>query len=267
MNNSTEHQIKNGPELTKVAFISDIHGNIAALREVLKDIDQHQVEEIICLGDIVGYGAEPEACVDLVRERCSECIKGNHDDALITSPRYFNYVAAQAIHKIRKRMYPGLFANKTKRERWDYLATLPHAIERGSDLLVHGSPLDTLMDYILPFDDSYDMEDNIPECFEYFDRFLFVGHTHFPCLITDDLVCYSSNELELPYSLDMNKKAIINVGSVGQPRDGDPRTCYLLYNRGTIEWRRLEYDIGETVAQILALGLDESLAERLQYGR
>ena len=124
-----ETQVEHGVELTRVAFISDIHGNITALREVLKDIKEQKVDEIICLGDIVGYGAEPEACLDLVEEICSVCLKGNHDDALITSPRHFNYVAANAIYKIRKRMYPGFFANKTKRERWKYLVNLPLAVE------------------------------------------------------------------------------------------------------------------------------------------
>lgn len=263
----TKNQVTQGSELKKVAFISDIHGNIAALREVLRDIETQKVDEIICLGDVVGYGAEPEACLDRIQEVCSVCLKGNHDDALITTPRYFNYVAANAIHKIRKRMYPGLFANKSKRDRWTYLAELPLAVERGPDLLVHGSPLDPLMDYILPFEDEYEMEENIPECFEYFHRFLFVGHTHFPCIITEDLVCSPSTEFEAPHTLDKTLKTIINVGSVGQPRDGDPRSCYLIYDHGVIEWRRIEYDIEETMAQIRALGLDESLAERLKYGR
>jgi predicted phosphodiesterase len=255
-------------ELRRVAFISDIHGNIAALQEVLADIEKQHVDEIICLGDIVGYGAEPEACLDQIREKTSMCLKGNHDDALLTRPRHFNAVAADAIFKIRKRMYPGLFANKTKKERWLYLSKLPHAIERGSDLLVHGSPLDPLMDYLLPFEEEFEMEENILESFEYFSRFLFVGHTHFPCFITEDLKCYPAYEYDdSPVSLNKNQKTIINVGSVGQPRDGDPRACYLLYDHGTLLWRRLEYNIEETISQILALGLHPSLAERLKHGR
>ena len=251
------------------AIISDIHSNIEALTVVLQDIDSLGVKEIYCLGDVVGYGPNPLECVDLIMERCKVTLKGNHDEALVHGAYAFNLRAQKAIEWTRDQLKPGFFSGSAVRRRWEFLTNLPLRHELGDDLLIHGSPRDPTNEYILATEIGFGPTEKFEEIFQGFNRMLFVGHTHMPCVITDRYETKTSSELENKFVYpDMaDKKVIVNVGSVGQPRDRDPRASYVVVDDNTITWRRLEYDFEKTAAKIEGIALlDSALAARLKEG-
>ena len=137
--------------MKSAAFISDIHSNLEALKAVLADIDRKGYQEILCLGDIVGYGPDPRPCVDLVRKRCRFSLLGNHDEALIKGPWGFNQLARNAIEWTRKRMRPRFYRFGSQ-ARWNFLAELPIQAEWRNYLLVHGSPRDPVHEYVMKTD-------------------------------------------------------------------------------------------------------------------
>jgi diadenosine tetraphosphatase ApaH/serine/threonine PP2A family protein phosphatase len=250
------------------ALISDLHSNRPALEAVFADIDAQGVQTVHCLGDVIGYGPEPGACTDLVMERVEVTLKGNHDEALIHGAHCFGNHARAALEWTQKQLKPGLFSGPQKRKRWRFLKDLPlkHAI--GSDLLVHGSPRDPTMEYLLPPYVEND-PDKYRKVFETFERRLFDGHTHLPGVITDRLEWRSSAQLGGTWRFPdgCHAKAIVNVGSVGQPRDDDPRACYAIVDGDAVHWRRVEYDIQATVSQIGAIDeIHPSLGDRLSKG-
>ncbi|HLU47145.1 MAG TPA: metallophosphoesterase family protein, partial [Planctomycetota bacterium] len=163
--------------MPKVAFISDIHGNLEALTAVLRDIDRRKVDEIYCLGDIVGYGPDPVACVDAVRARASVVICGNHDEALIRGALGFNQVAREAIEWTRMLLRPRVFRPRSF-ARWRFLGTLPLIAQRHGWLLVHGSPRDPTSEYVLPRHVAWSPPGMFDEIFSAFESLCFVGHTH-----------------------------------------------------------------------------------------
>jgi diadenosine tetraphosphatase ApaH/serine/threonine PP2A family protein phosphatase len=250
------------------ALISDLHSNLSALKAVFADIDAQGVTTVHCLGDVIGYGPEPAECVDLVMERVEVTLKGNHDEALIHGAHCFGNHARSAIEWTQKQLKPGLLSGPKKRKRWKFLSTLPlkHAI--GPDLLVHGSPRDPTMEYLLPPYVENDPK-KYQEVFETFERRLFVGHTHLPGVITDGQEWRSSQQLGGTWRFPdgCQKKAIVNVGSVGQPRDDDPRACYAIVDGDAVHWRRVEYDIEATVGLIAGIDpIHPSLGDRLRKG-
>lgn len=256
------------------AVISDIHANFAALRAVILDIEELGLDRIICLGDIVGYGPDPAECVSLIRQRCHLCLKGNHDVAATHEPLGFNQAARQAALWTKRRLAPGWFSGPTRRANWQWLLTLPDRHSEDRRLFVHGSPRDPIMEYV----EAADLFENdlatgrpapstkIQHIFSYILDTCFVGHTHRPGVIDEAYAFHT------PSSLDQvwrgAGKALINVGSVGQPRDGDPRASYVVVDETEVRFRRVEYDIAETVEKIRRIGwLHEQLAERLTEGR
>jgi diadenosine tetraphosphatase ApaH/serine/threonine PP2A family protein phosphatase len=248
------------------AIISDLHSNLEALTAVLEDLDKRSVERIVCLGDVVGYGPEPIAVADLARERVSLCIRGNHDEALTSGAQFFGANAKKAIDWTRELLAPGFFASAATRERWKFLTTLPDRFASGPDLFIHGSPRDPTSEYVLAQEVSYE-PDKYREIFTAFDRLLFVGHSHFPCVITEDLEAKEASAIGNAY-VHTKGRAIVNVGSVGQPRDSDPRACYVIVDGERIEWRRVPYDVEATVKKVLAIPeLPQQLGERLRVGR
>ena len=249
-----------------LALISDVHSNLEALVAVLADADAQGARDIVCLGDVVGYGPEPAATADLVRTRVSACVRGNHEEALLDGGKGFNGAARKAIEWTRAQLEPGLFAGPAARRRWAWLSSLPLTLARGSDLLVHGSPRDPTSEYLLASELAFGSTQKYEEIFETFERFLFVGHTHLPCVITDDYEAHAASELGDRYE-HVSGKAIINTGSVGQPRDGDKRACYALVEGATVTWRRVPYDVEKTVAKMAAIeALEPRLSERLLVG-
>ncbi len=254
-------------ESNNIAFISDVHGNLEALTAVLEHIDASAgpAPTIYCLGDVVGYGPDPAECVDLVRERCSVTLLGNHDEALFKGALGFNGVARAAIDWTRKMLRPSLFRSQN-RERWRFLEKLPLTHELGDWLLVHGSPRDPTSEYILPRDAHWPGAAKFDELFALVPSLCFVGHTHIPGIFTREPSFTSARDIEGEFRF-ADEEWIINVGSVGQPRDGDPRACYLSYRDGAFQFHRVEYDIEATRAKIRELPLlDDRLGDRLLEG-
>ena len=248
------------------AICSDIHGNLEALQVVLADIEEHGVSEIICLGDVVGYGPNPCECVDVAR-RFSIAIQGNHEQALMVQMESstFNYRARSSLDWTRAQ-FSMLGERKSENaERWNFLGGLEESYATNGTLHVHGSPRGTVNEYIYPRD-IYRPE-KLEEIFSMVEWVAFVGHTHVPGIWTEDMIYLTPEEANNRYRLG-SKKAIINVGSVGQPRDCDTRASYVLRDDDTILFQRVEYPVEETAAKIRAIpDLDPFLAERLEEGR
>jgi predicted phosphodiesterase len=273
------------------AIISDIHSNLAALKAVLADLEQREVTEIVCLGDIVGYGPNPRECIDLVREKCRLCIMGNHDHAVLFEPTNFNSAAERAAYWTRT-VLESEPEVQTRNARWEFLGRLPVRAKDPDILYVHASPRRPINEYIFP-EDVFTNPQKVIANFERLDAQLcFLGHTHQPGVFLDDPYFDPPNELpDSPYFELDGERAIINVGSVGQPRDRDPRASYVLVypaengepgNPGSgslvaqalrcsveqVEFVRLEYDVEVTAKQIFAESmLDDMLGHRLYEGR
>jgi diadenosine tetraphosphatase ApaH/serine/threonine PP2A family protein phosphatase len=242
------------------AVLSDIHGNLEALGAVLADCDRQGVQGIYCLGDFIGYGPNPCECLDLATEwELTLC--GNWDQCLLADPVGFGVVAyrsvtwtlAQMEYKQRRPLYQA------------FVAGLPRTHQEGDFLFVHGSPRNPLNEYIFPEDvhNSKKMTRN----FDLVGRYCFTGHTHVPGVFTEDWQFRSPVDLRGVYRLTASK-AIINVGSVGQPRDADCRACYAILDDDSVRFRRVEYNVDATVQKIYAAhDLDPFLGDRLRVGR
>lgn len=250
------------------ALISDIHSNFEALQAVLEDMNKQNVSEIYCLGDIVGYGPNPRECIDLIMQ-CKVVLLGNHDQGAMFDPDGFNPPAERAIFWTRSQLEMG--DNRSKREqRWEFLAELPRMFKENSYLFVHGSARNPLNEYVFP-EDVYNQR-KMDRIFALVDRYCFQGHTHVPGIFTESLPedlyqFHAPDEIDYVYKLD-SRKTLCNVGSVGQPRDGDWRSCYVLLDDDTITYRRVEYDIETTIQKIYDTPeLDNFLGDRLRDGR
>jgi len=242
----------------RYAIIADIHANLAAFTAVLDDIKRRGgVKEVWCLGDIVGYGPDPHRCIELLRRYSHVCIAGNHDWAAIgkIDTSDFNPDAAAACHWTTQQLCP---------EDIDYLDSLPLVIQRDSFTLVHGSPREPIWEYLLATSSAR-------ENFAYFQsQFCLVGHSHVPLIFEyDEAGACSLNGFPADTVLTLAKnRLIINPGGVGQPRDGDPRASYAIYDSETrtVTCNRVPYDIGLTQARMTKYSLPVHLVARLSYG-
>ncbi|MFO1092592.1 MAG: metallophosphoesterase family protein [Planctomycetaceae bacterium] len=245
------------------AIISDIHGNLEALEAVLADIQQQNVADVYCLGDILGYGPNPRECLDLVMKHCAATILGNHDQAALFDPEGFNAGAERAIFWTRNVLETG--DAKGNERRWEFLGELPRVRREDNILYVHGSARNPLNEYVFP-EDIYNQR-KMERIFALVDKYCFQGHTHIPGVFLESLSFLSPEEIDLRYELS-GEKAVLNVGSVGQPRDGDPRACYVLLDGQTVRYRRVPYDLEKTIAKIYKVPeLDNFLGDRLREGR
>ena len=246
------------------ALISDIHSNLEALEAVLADIARQNVNEIYCLGDIVGYGPNPRECVDLVMH-CKVVLLGNHDQGAMFDPDGFNPSAERAIVWTRAQLESPSEDRLKKERRWEFLAERPRTHREDGFLYVHGSARNPLNEYVFP-EDIYNQR-KMERIFALVDRYCFQGHTHVPGIFTETLQFHSPDEIDYVYKLN-GRKTLCNVGSVGQPRDGDWRACYVLLDGETIRYRRVEYDINATVQKIYNIpDLENFLGDRLRDGR
>lgn len=245
------------------AIISDIHGNLEALEAVLADIRAQGITEIYCLGDIIGYGPNPRECIDLVIDNCKVTIIGNHDQAALFDPEGFNPGAERAIFWTRSQLETGDPAGNER--RWEFLGELPRMRREGEFMFVHGSARNPLNEYVFP-EDIYNQR-KLERIFGLVEKYCFQGHTHIPGVFTEDYNFAAPDEFELTYQLG-DRKALVNVGSVGQPRDGDNRACYVLLNDHTVTYRRVPYDFEKTAKKIYPIPeLDNFLGDRLRDGR
>lgn len=270
------------------ALISDIHGNLEALEVVLDDIKSQGISEIYCLGDIIGYGPNPRECIDRVMESCRVTLLGNHDQGAMFDPDGFNIGAERAIFWTREQLESHGDRENNER-RWEFLGELPRTYRDDPFLFVHGSPRNPLSEYIFP-EDIYNHR-KMERLFQLVDRYCFQGHTHVPGVFTEGFQFYAPEEIDNEYTLG-DGKLMINVGSVGQPRDGDPRACYVILDDGRpgqgngeaasaanpappaaagpirVAFRRLPYDFETTIRKIYSISeLEPFLGDRLRQGR
>lgn len=262
------------------AIISDIHGNIEALEAVVADIQTQNIQEVVCLGDIVGYGPDPIPCVDEIRKQCPWTVCGNHDAALFMSvPVGFNPLAAKAIQWHKTRLKPVFFLNFAAKKRWRFLENLemnkiilPNT--REATQYVHGSPRDYLFEYIEETDvqDLMGPTQKMKEIFESQVQLCFVGHSHKPGIVTDnEFVWHKPDTMEqLSWKVNRDVKTLVNIGSVGQPRDGNPNSCYVIYDTqdDRVTFRRVAYDVQKTKKKFVDHPyLHPRLGDRLEVGR
>jgi predicted phosphodiesterase len=239
----------------RYGLISDIHGNHEALAAALDFLDKQKIDKYLCLGDVVGYGAEPSLCLKRVMELGCDMIAGNHDFAAVgkISVDYFN-----------------IFAKESTLWTQDHLSADDKALLSAQPLvrdysgftLVHGSLyMPQAFDYIQTIIDALYSFRELTE------QVLFIGHSHVPItFIETDSISFSVNDT-IP--IEKGKRYIINIGSVGQPRDEDPRSCFAIFDTTAriVRICRQEYDIEGAVKKIIAAGLPEINAERLKIGR
>lgn len=250
------------------AILSDIHGNLTALEAVLKDIESHGIKEIYCLGDVIGYGPNPCECVDLIMNS-KVVLLGNHDQGALFDPDGFNPSAEMAIFWTRKQIEESPNP-EARSKRWDFLASRPRFHREGEHLFVHGSARNPLNEYVFP-EDIYNHR-KMERIFSMVEKYCFQGHTHVPGIFVEqepgESYQFSSPEdLNHKHTLD-HRKTLCNVGSVGQPRDNNPKSCYLILDNQTIHYRRVAYNIEATAKKIYSIPeLQNFLGERLFEGR
>ncbi len=248
----------------KRAIVSDIHGNLEALEAVLADAQACGVEEIYCLGDIVGYGPNPRECVDRVMG-FNAVVLGNHDLGAIFDPEGFSSSAEKAIFWTRRQLEIPNGDPEQVLKRWDFLAELPRTIREERLIYLHGSVRAPITEYVFP-EDVFNTR-KLEKLFSMIEGCCFQGHTHVPGVFTEEFQFKSPPEIanRLAYR---NGKFMVNVGSVGQPRDSDPRACYVIQYDELLEFRRVEYPWQITAGKIAAEpDLDSFLGERLREGR
>jgi len=240
------------------ALLADIHANLAAFTAVLDDIEHRGgVEEFWCLGDIVGYGPDPGQCIQLLRKHKHICVAGNHDLAAIGKLALadFNPDAAFACRWTAQQLSP---------EDIEYLGSLPLVIEKDDFTLVHGSPREPIWEYLVS-------KSGAQENFAYFkSRFCLVGHSHIPFIFRQD---EDGSCSFIPLSVNIGQvlgksRMIVNPGGIGQPRDGDPRASYAIYDSdsGVVRLYRVAYDINATQVKMVKNNLPVRLVVRLEHG-
>jgi len=238
-----------------IAVYSDVHANLEALREVLRDLDAHPHDAEVCLGDVVGYGPQPQECCDLLRERAATIVQGNHEQGMLNIYQLasFNQPAKDSLRRTREMIDDATF---------EWLISHPRSAVLEGCRFVHGVPPDDVKGYLWQY------EDRAGELFARFgERVCFVGHTHDRMRFTQGPEGVSGR-LALPEGetvLDSGKRHIVNIGAVGQPRDGDNRAKYGLFDTESrvLAMRFIPYDIRKTADLIRARGLHASFADRL----
>ena len=240
----------------RYALISDIHSNLEALNAVLDALRKERIDQYICLGDIVGYAADPNKCTEIIRQVAEATVLGNHDSAVAdaSSTEAFSALAKAAISWTKDTL-----SSKNKK----YLESLSTDLELKDSLVVHSNPSDpTTWRYIFSVDDAK------MEFHHFTQRACFVGHSHQPVAFVNSM---NRVIVDTRASLDIEEenRYIINVGSVGQPRDLDPRASYAIYDtdRKIVRFKRSEYDIEAVRRKIIKAGLPRFLGDRLLVGR
>jgi len=239
----------------RLAIFSDIHGNLEALQKVLEKIADLQIDRVVCLGDVVGYGADPNACIDVVQDVAHVVLAGNHDWASVglMSTEFFNPIPLMAIQWTEETL---------GQAQADFLRSCPLTCDEGQVRYVHASPFEPERWHYLS-----DLEDGRGALYQTHHRLCFVGHSH------RAFVCSPSGHqdmvIEGDLSLDESERYLVNVGSVGQPRDGDSRAAFAVWDQesGNLRLHRVSYDVLAAQKKIKAAGLPHFLADRLALGK
>jgi predicted phosphodiesterase len=242
----------------RIALLSDVHGNLPAFEAVVADAEASGAEQLWCLGDLVGYGAQPDECVALARERCTLCLAGNHDLVVIEEIPISDFSAAAALAARWTQ-------ENISEESLSFLRGLATSDPGREPALFHGSPRDPVWEYVLS-------RPQAEECMDLMNaRVGAVGHSHVALWFRrDDSGEVTGDQAEAGSEQDLSPgKWLVNPGGVGQPRDGDPRAAWLLLDTETwaARWRRVEYPIDEAARAIEQAGLPRALAERLYIGQ
>jgi putative phosphoesterase len=233
----------------RLAIISDIHGNLEALHATLQLIEEREIEDIVCLGDIVGYGADPEECLALVKRRCQWIVRGNHDHAMV-HPEEIDSFTPNA--RIAAMWTMSVLSNESK----ELLGNLPMTLRLEEILLVHASPLQPEeWNYILSPVEALSAFPHFKE------RICFYGHTHVPGVFSESSQSSAS-------AVSKSDRLLVNVGSVGQPRDGNPQLSFGVFDTAVWSYEnvRAPYDAKAAAEKILKAGMPKRLADRLLTG-
>ncbi|MEM7260556.1 MAG: metallophosphoesterase family protein [Planctomycetota bacterium] len=247
------------------AIISDIHANAVALEAVLEDIAEKDCDSIYCLGDVIGYGPQPRECLAHAKNLQLN-LMGNHEEAVLFEPIGFNPKARVAIEWTKEQLTLPSASREENRALWDFVGSMMDRYVEDDVLYVHASPREPIREYI--FVSDVRNTDKMDEIFGALDQPLcFNGHTHTAGVFTEDYQFLPPGSIGNRYKMG-DKRVIINVGSVGQPRDGDPRSSYVIFDGETVEFQRVKYDVEKTIQKFRENStLPEYLALRLIEGR
>ncbi|MBN1807860.1 MAG: metallophosphoesterase family protein [Planctomycetes bacterium] len=250
-----------------IAILSDVHANLEALTAVIRDMSGRKITRIFFLGDIIGYGPNPVEVLEFL-QKFEFCLMGNHDRAVLTGPpKKFNPVAKEAVEWTRKQIHPSYVRLKWLRpwvyrkrlEWWRFLLQMKPIRKEGDWVFCHDHPIQPGSDkYVHKLEVAQTVLDGLPDI-----RAFFIGHSHVPMMFTyKERIVPEEGTL---YPID--QRLIVNVGSVGQPRDRDARACYVLLDERGIQFIRVPYDIRRTQQKIRQAGLPQLLAQRLEEGK
>jgi predicted phosphodiesterase len=240
----------------RIALISDIHANLEALTAVLRDIEKHSVDQIASLGDVIGYGADPSACLELVRSNCETRLMGNHESAVLglQSTERYNRAARASTDWTRESL---------SESDIEFISGFELERTIGDSILVHSSPYEPdCWHYVFSISDA-------ERAFAVMKAKLgFHGHSHIPAIV---VACPSGpprSRAGHSFEPDFDNRYLVNIGSVGQPRDNDPRACYVIFDddQPEVNYHRVDYDIESAQSKMLATSLPEVLATRLTAG-
>jgi len=241
----------------KYGFFSDVHANLEALKACIIDFRSEKLDKVFFLGDAVGYGPYPDECVKLINDVATVKLMGNHDYAALglMETDYFNQYAAESM---------GWTKSSISRKTTEIMADFQLLYELGDILLVHSSPREPEnWHYILDMDDANESFDHFTQ------KICMLGHTHRPYVVYKEKSGETILSKESEETLTEDRRYLVNIGSVGQPRDGDPRSCYLIYDieKGIVRHKRVAYNIKATQKDMAKIGLPDYLIERLAVGR
>ena len=248
----------------KTAIISDLHANIEALTVVLRHIESQGITDIVCLGDVIGYGPNPREALTACRN-VRFCLMGNHEEAVLFYGEDFNPKARAALEWTKEQLNSPEYDRTDNYEMWNFLGNLKETVLEDNVTFVHGSPRVPTKEYMVPSDIKN--PEKMQEVFALFPWICFVGHSHIPITFTekDGLGFTFADTIDLTRV----KKAIVNPGSVGQPRDENPDAGYAVYDtvKRKVTLHRVPYDVGVASEKILRAGLPRVLADRLHVGK
>ena len=250
--------------MKRTAIVSDIHSNIEALEAVLDDIHENECEEIICLGDLLGYGPSPRQVLKIAMDLFEFTLLGNHEEGILYQPVGFNWKAEASAWWTKDQLKSPHYPAHENRKYWTYLEQMPRFATHGDVLYVHASPIDPTREYVMP-EACYNPE-FMTAIFKKIKRVAFGGHTHLPGIFFENRPFLQQNRIKGPSPV-VKGKFFVNVGSVGQPRDGDTRSCYVIFDGKTVLFRRVEYNYKKTARKIRRIKrLPNALGMRLALG-
>jgi predicted phosphodiesterase len=250
-----------------VAIVADIHANLEALNAVLEHAQGRGVSRLVCLGDIIGYGPNPRECLQLLF-RSEVAIMGNHEEAVMFYGEDFNPKAKASLEWTKDQLNSAEHDRTANYDLWNFLGTMQQVVEDGEVMYTHGSPRVPTREYVVPADARN--REKMQGIFDLMKKVCFIGHSHIPHVYTSDMK-HATPE-SLGGAIDVRKlgdrKVLVNVGSVGQPRDGDVRASYVTFDGHVVRFWRVDYDYKVTVDKIYAIPeIPNFLGDRLLVGR